>query len=539
MNKDDSDRKLREILENRVRFETLITDISARFVRIPSGEVDHEIERALSSILDYFEGDRCGILSVNQGMKFANITHASYREGVEQVSREVNMVEMFPWSYRRLTGGEVVCVNRLSEVPAEAKIDRTSWSAMGAKSTLSIPLFSARECRYLFAIHTTQKEYDWPEDYIPRLKLLGEIFVNALERRNADYALIESQARLDLAAHSAGAGMWTLDIAKGVFWITEKTRELFGFPPDREMTVDDFLELVHPEDRERIRQIILDGSQSIKEISEQYRILRPGGVLRWIASRGRSYPGSSGKLNHLMGVSVDITQRVQDEQKLLESRETLRAFTSRLLTIQEEERRRLARELHDDFTQRLAVLAMDVSGVEAAAKSQGAVYEAKLGQIRERLIRLSTDIHDISRQLHPSIIDDLGLGRAIQSECTQFARRTEMKIDYQQSAVPGSIAREISVVLFRVTQEALRNSQKHAGTDGVEVRLMGDGDRLRLMIRDRGAGFDPANIKFSRGIGLFSMKERVQLVQGDFSVDSVPGCGTTITVSVPLERRER
>ena len=163
-----------------------------------------------------------------------------------------------------------------------------------------------------------RNERNWPEEFISRLNLLGEIFVNAIERRNADQALRESESRLNLAADSAGAGLWTLDVATGVFWLTDKTRELFGFPSDREITLDNFLNIVHPDDREQIRQAIDQTQHSKEKISVQYRIIRPDGSIRWIVSHGRIHSGDSEETNRLMGVSIDITERKRAEKQLEE-----------------------------------------------------------------------------------------------------------------------------------------------------------------------------------------------------------------------------
>lgn len=304
-------------LENRIRFETLISDISARFVRLPSDTVDGEIERALKQVLVFFEVDRCGMLGVHADKEFVWLTHACYAEGVEPISKEINLAELFPWTYRKLTKGLSVSVGRLSELPSEAEHDRLSCLATGVKSYLSTPLFCSQGIRYLLAIQSLRNERDWPKEFIPRLTLLGEVFVNALERRNTDQALRESESRLNLAADSAGAGLWTLDIATGTFWLTEKTRELFGFPPDSKISFEQYLNVVYPADRERIRQAVDHAQQSKEKTFVQYRIIRPDRSIRWMVSRGRIHSGVSDETHLFMGVTIDITERkqLQDEVK--------------------------------------------------------------------------------------------------------------------------------------------------------------------------------------------------------------------------------
>jgi PAS domain S-box-containing protein len=646
-------------LENRIRFETLISDISARFVRLSSSTVDSEIDHALKQIVDFFEVDRCAMLGVREDQRFVWVTHACYAEGIAQVSKDINLAELFPWSYENLIIKRLsVRVERMTELPSEAEQDRLSFSAMGVQSSLVIPLFGSQGIRYLLAIQSLLNEHDWPKEFVPRLNLLGEIFVNVLERKDIDYALKESESRLNLATDSAGVGLWILDVHTHQVWVTPKLRELFHFASDEEVNYERFFTVIHPEDNEMVRQAVKQTLQANEKLHVEYRIVLPDGGIRWIGVHGRLYFELSGESDKLMGVSLDITEhkqlqdqarnaaeqwqitfdavqnlimvldpefrivrinkaavsffghpseqilgshyyaliygtnepfqscpvvrslvskqheeceiyldwksiwllisadpiidekgnvvgfisiliditsRKRNEKKLIESQKTLRAFASRLLTIQEEERRCLARELHDDFTQRLAVLAMDLSRITVSAKTAHPGVESGLELVREQIIKLSTDILDISRQLHPSIIDDLGLGRAIQSECTNAARRTGIAIHYKSNRIPPAIPYDISVSLFRITQEAIRNIHKHAHVTDAEVCLVGEEDGISLTVQDLGAGFDPECARQEHGLGLFSMKERVQLIGGVFSIDSAPGQGTQIKVVVPLK----
>lgn len=180
---------------------------------------------------------------------------------------------------------------------------------MDAKSNLTIPLFSTQGIQHLLVIQSTRKERDWPKEFVPRLKLLGELFINALERRNAYRALSESESRLNLAADAAGAGLWVLNTDTNLFWLTEKTRDLFGFPLDGEITFEQFLNVVYSDDREQIRKALYQALLTKEESVIQYRITRPNASTRWMVSRGRIQSGQSAGPSLLMGVSIDITER--------------------------------------------------------------------------------------------------------------------------------------------------------------------------------------------------------------------------------------
>ncbi|MHC4131225.1 MAG: MEDS domain-containing protein [Planctomycetota bacterium] len=230
----------------------------------------------------------------------------------------------------------------------------------------------------------------------------------------------------------------------------------------------------------------------------------------------------------------ELEMRVENRTaELAKSRETLRMLTGQLLSVQEEERRRLARELHDDLTQRLAILAIDIGKLEGQLKSDTNTFAPKLKDIKQRIIDLSANVHDISRQLHPSIIDDLGLRQAIQSECKNFTKREGILINYHSKEIPSKIQKQISVCLFRTVQEGLRNIAKHANVKQANVSLLNDNNDIILTIEDSGDGFD-INKDHKMGLGLVSMQERVHLISGSFSIKSKPGRGTKIKVTASL-----
>jgi signal transduction histidine kinase len=157
-----------------------------------------------------------------------------------------------------------------------------------------------------------------------------------------------------------------------------------------------------------------------------------------------------------------------------------------------------------------------------------------LQSVRERLVKLSGDIHAISRQLHPSILDDLGLVDAIKSECSSFAQRKGIAVDYQTENVPLMITKEVAICFYRVLQEGLRNVARHADTKKAQVSLYGKDDSIYLAIKDQGTGFDPKDTKSKLGLGLVSMQERMRLIRGEIAIESQLGKGTVINAQAPL-----
>ena len=182
--------------------------------------------------------------------------------------------------------------------------------------------------RIVLRYHTAER--GWPKPVIRRLKLLAQIFANALARKLSDQRLRESEARLSLAADSADAGLWVLELGTLRFWATEKARELFRFPADFEITLEDFLQRVHPEDRERVRDVVECSIHDKKMIHEDYRIVRPDGSIRWISSQGRPQCGADGTVESIMGISIDTTEQKQRQMDLEQAYAEIRQLKERL-----------------------------------------------------------------------------------------------------------------------------------------------------------------------------------------------------------------
>ncbi len=206
-----------------------------------------------------------------------------------------------------------------------------------------------------------------------------------------------------------------------------------------------------------------------------------------------------------------------------------RALGGRLITAHEDERRRLARELHDDVTQRLAGLAIEAT----RAQSRGIYGDGTAQSIRDGLAKLSEDVHGLSYRLHPSVIEDLGLGEALRAECERVGHAASLHVALEAKDMPAKVPPDAALCLFRIAQEALRNVVRHAKARNVEVALSQQGDAIVLVVRDDGSGFPAASGAGRGSLGLASMRERVRLLNGHVDITSTPERGTTVTASVP------
>jgi PAS domain S-box-containing protein len=232
-------------------------------------------------------------------------------------------------------------------------------------------------------------------------------------------------------------------------------------------------------------------------------------------------------------VSVDVTQRKRAEEALRESRQELRALAGRLINAEEQERKRISRELHDDLNQKIALLSFETSGLLARPFSSEDTIREQLFNLKRRIVELSQHVREISHRLHPSILEDLGLTAALNQLCEDFSAREGIEVLFTSEAVPRAIPVEVAACLYRVAQEAVHNVLKHAQTSYVQMKLSGDSGGIHLSIQDTGVGFDSESLR-RPGLGIVSMKERVLLVHGEFSIHSKPGQGTEVRVFVPL-----
>jgi signal transduction histidine kinase len=243
-------------------------------------------------------------------------------------------------------------------------------------------------------------------------------------------------------------------------------------------------------------------------------------------------------------LSIEVMERKQAQESLEASRRViersqgeLRALADRLLVVQEEERRRISRELHDDINQRLAMLAVEVEVLEQRLSSSPEQSGRALRAIHDRVVELSDDVRHLAYQFHPSVLDDLGLPVALQRLVDDVAAHSGIKGTFTPRMVPEALPQDVATCLYRVAQEGLANVVKHAGAAQVEVELAGGEDGITLSVRDDGRGFDAERIRDSRtSLGLVSMHERVRMVNGTCQIMSQPGQGTQVAVSVPLAK---
>ena len=231
-------------------------------------------------------------------------------------------------------------------------------------------------------------------------------------------------------------------------------------------------------------------------------------------------------------ISIVISQLVSKLRRMTE--EAMSTVDRKLIEAEERERAWIARELHDDFNQRMALVSVNLECLQLALSDSEAVARRQVEQARQQMSDLATDIQALAHHLHSSKLEYLGIATAARGLCRELSEKHALNIDVQCDAVPKDLPRHLAVTLFRVLQEALQNVLKHSGSAQVDVALTGTPDGIELSVHDSGIGFDPKLAMKGTGLGLVSMQERVKLVRGEFGISSQANRGTTIQARVPL-----
>jgi signal transduction histidine kinase len=222
-------------------------------------------------------------------------------------------------------------------------------------------------------------------------------------------------------------------------------------------------------------------------------------------------------------------------RQLKQARDAQLELSGLLINAQEIERSRLASELHDDFSQRLALLALELENAWEALPDSPQAAKQKLHHLLNSASELGADLHTVSRRLHPSALESLGLVQGLKALCREFTSRRGIEVVFSSENIPRGVPPDVALCLFRIVQESLQNLRKYSGASQGYVNLRKEGDRLFLCVSDEGRGFDAKEMMNRVGLGIRSMGERARLVGGQFEIHSEPGRGTRIDVCVPLQ----
>ena len=353
------------------------------------------------------------------------------------------------------------------------------------------------------------------------------------ERQKAQEKLTLSERRLAEAQQVAHIGSWERDLRTNEVTWSDELYNLFGLQMAAiDLSYEQFLKLVVPQDVERIRMLAELAIRERGRFNCDYRITRPDGSVRVLHDRGGVIMNEEGQPIRLVGTAQDVTELRGAEQALPAYAARLQTLSRRLLEVQEEERRHLARELHDEIGQMLTALQLILkprSNLTAPTAKTG--FEKARALVDELLDR----VRQLSFDLRPAALDHLGLLPGLLALFERYTKQTGVLVDFKHQGVDGRFDPEIETTAYRIVQEALTNVARHADVRRVSVRLWAAADTLSIHIEDHGRGFDQeAVLATPQSGGIPGMQERVTLLGGRLTIESHPGAGTQITAELPL-----
>jgi PAS domain S-box-containing protein len=639
-------RKVEASLVERLTFERLLSDLSTEFISLPEGQVDVNVEQALGRIAEFLKMDRLTLFEFSPDKTELRSAFSWTGGGTTPAPNLVKAVDL-PWWRIRLLRGEVAFASDWNDLPEEALPEKEYFRRMGIMSAATVPLRVSGEVNGAISFISTKHRVNWTDDLLNRVRVLGEVFWNALtrkraqevlfrhasivessddaivskdldgiilswnagaqrlfeftkteivgqpitmlipdelhaeeskilqriragehiqhyetvrrtkggkridvsltispvrnsagvvvggstiarditDRKRAELILRESEERFRLVADTAPVLIWMSGTDKLCTFFNQGWLSFTGRSMEQELG-EGWVIGVHREDVQRCLRTYSASFDARAPFEMEYRLRRFDGEFRWIVDYGTPRFESDGTFCGYIGSAVDITERKTSE-------ESLHTLSGRLIHAQEQERARIARELHDDFSQRLALLGIGLGQLWKELPESQVEQRTGVLEILKGTKEMSSDLHSLSHQLHSSKLELVGLVSALNGLCKEMSEKYKIEIHFTKSGSLPKITKEVELCLFRVTQEALGNVVRHSQSKSAQVELGANSMGVSLRIKDAGRGFEPDLSNPAAGIGLVGMRERLRLVGGRLSVKSVLLRGTEIIAEVP------
>ena len=519
-------RELQTELEERLRFEMLLTELSTHFASVTAESIDPEIVDAQRRIVQELDLDRSTLAELIDGERFV-VSHAWHLPGLEPFPAFA--VKDLPWMSREVLDGKVVCFARIDDLPEEAVREKAAARRFGPRSNVTFPFKVGGKVIGAMAFGTVHREREWPQALVNRLRLFVEMIGNSLARTRAERALHDNEERLRMILDSTAEGIYGIDLQGRCTFCNQACLRILGYELVDELIGKNMHDLIHQR-RDAGKSFPLEECRICRATSNGVHV---DNEALW-RSNGTSFPAECWRYPQLSGSEVvgaavafvDITKR-----RLAET--ALAAVNRKLIDAQEQERSRIARELHDDIGQRLALMAMAVAQLQRNTHDQSELPR-HLEALQKQATEVATDVQSLSHELHSSRLQYLGVVAAMRGFCREFGEQQQVEVDFSTSDLPIPLSPDVSLCFFRVLQEALHNAAKHSGMRHFEVRFWQTPADVRLTISDFGSGFDVDAAKESQGLGLISMEERLKMLNGTLSIESRPQHGTTIHACVPF-----
>ena len=511
-----------------------ISEFGERLTASAPDSVDVTIVDGLTSIVARLDADRLCWYEVSEDS--AVLLH-KYTGCVREAPSSPKSIlpGKMPFMATRLGKHDAVMVRSLDDLPAEGHLDREFLQQLGVKSLLLIPSSYSPTRKGVLGLASYTRQENWPEQYISQLAIAANIIGATLERKYEQKAREESEERFRylFAQASIGIALETLD--GRMLEINPAFCAMLGYTRE-ELKSLGCSGVSHPDDELTERVLFEELRQGLRSsYLIEKRFLRKDGSQIWGQVSVSLLSLNAGAAPLVVGMVTDCTAQKTAEASLRQRDRELQRLTGHLIEAQEEERRRISRELHDDIGQRVALLACELDMKEPSGGGSSKPGRDRFSNVRAQLDTIATDIHKLSHELHSASLQCSGLRMALMGLCAKYRSNHHLQIDLQVDQPELKLPNEVALCLFRVAQEALANALKHAHADRIVLRLSQDDEKVHLSVKDFGLGFDPT--AQSGGIGLTTMRERLRLCGGRLSVTSSPQTGTEVLAEVPAPVR--
>jgi PAS domain S-box-containing protein len=530
-------KRAEEALDERLRFETLVTELSAAFTSLSPNEVDRKIDKWLQTLAEFLGVDRASFLQFEEDWTTLYRSHSYTVPGIEPLPLPpFGLTDQFPWITDQLRQGVTVKWSRVPDDMAEEAVKEKEYAArLGIKSGLNIPVLMGGSVICAITFTSIVAYRDWTDSMVARLRLVGEIFAAAVERKRAEAALQQAEEKYHDIFEHAIEGIFQTTPDGHYITVNPALARMLGYDSPQELissrTDIERQQYVDPERRAEFKRL-LEEHGVVRGF--EYQAYRKDGHKIWLSDNVLAVRDESGAVLYYEGSTEDITERKRAEEELKDSNEKLRAFAARLQAVREEESIRIAREIHDELGSALTGLKMDISWLEKRSTEEGnEALQQKFRTMSELIDQTVQKVRDISTELRPAILDDLGLAAAIEGQCRDFQKRTEIKCRMISLPEETELSAEKATAVFRIFQEILTNIARHSQATSVEISMEElDGD-LVLKVSDNGEGIKEINISDTKSLGILGMLERAAVFGGQVEITGEEGKGTTVTVRIP------
>ncbi|GIV33307.1 MAG: hypothetical protein KatS3mg031_0842 [Chitinophagales bacterium] len=350
--------------------------------------------------------------------------------------------------------------------------------------------------------------------------LLG-ISIDITDRKKAEELIKENEQKLIEAQKIAHVGSWEVDLKSETLTLSEEACRLFGLKNKKKLTRKEFRNLIHPEDRALVAELVETAVKLKDSFETEVRVIRPDGSLRYLLTRGRPMLKNK-KVVKIIGTGLDISERKQTQFRIMKA----------LVSGQDYERRRIAEDLHDSLGQKLSAIKLSVENIS----SRNGLKHSELNRLSALLNEAIEEVRNISHNLIPAGLHEFGIKNTLHNLCHRLQSTTGMHINFQAYGLKKPLDKTIELAIYRIAQELINNAMKHAQANEISVQLFGRSKQLILTVEDDGIGFDKKVLNSDKSFGLQSIASRTMALSGNFEIDTHPGKGTIASIQIPLHQ---